>query len=291
MASFLERYEREIKRINKKDWVTYQWEELLLDPAKKNLLQRGGVGANYNGLDISQFKNDEGQRLGRNILYRDGRFRAWTGYRERLKPFYIYKNKVMVWWKPNWNSKTKGNWNIGVYMKPNFATKHRNRIKRALDLDLMLREQWNNFQGMPSGIYSNNLNALEWPDLANNTKVIEGGSIRNENGRSQLVPTEWNDMGELKNLKSAKQLAENIWKLAAINESYLRWMDDESIDVSTLNTPLIGLDIYPYGRENQQDSSPWWDYTPFTRLSDWSDMITRPRTAYIINWTNFAPDV
>ena len=286
MASLLERYEREIKRMERKDWVTYQWEELVLDPVRKSILQQ-------NNLSIPRFKNDEGTKVGRNIKYRDGRFKAWTGFRERLKPFHIYKNKIMIYWVPNMRTKTKGKWEIGVYRKPNFAAKHRVRIKRALDLELMLREQWNNFQGGVEDYtgYRGGPNMLSWPDAADNTKVIEGGSIRTEVGRAQLGKTWWNDDGELKNLKSAKQFAENVWKVSAINESYLRWMDDESIDVSKLSTPLIGLDNYPYGEENQQDSSSWWDYTPFTRLSDWSDIITRPSTAYIINWTNFAPDV
>ena len=285
MASLLERYEREINRMERKDWVTYQWEELVLDPARKLLLQQ-------NNLSIPRFKNDEGTNVGRNIKYRDGRFKAWTGFRERLKPFYIYKNKIMVYWVPNMRSKTKGKWEIGVYRKPNFGAKHRVRIKRALDLELMLREQWNNFQGVSDYIgYRGGPNVLSWPDAGDNTKVIEGGSIRTEVGRTQLGKTEWNDDGELKNLKSAKQFAENVWKVSAINESYLRWMDDESIDVSKLSTPLIGFSRYPYGEENQQDSSGWWDYTPFVKLSDWFDIITRPSTAYIINWTNFAPDV
>ena len=37
MASFLERWEREKKRLEKNDWLTYQWEDLsqVLDPIKK----------------------------------------------------------------------------------------------------------------------------------------------------------------------------------------------------------------------------------------------------------------
>ena len=60
MASLHERYEREINRINKKLWVTYQWEELVLDPSRKAILQE-------NNLDIPRFKNEEGSKLGRNI--------------------------------------------------------------------------------------------------------------------------------------------------------------------------------------------------------------------------------
>jgi len=287
MASFLQRWEREKKRIENSDgWLTYQWEDLnVLDPAKKSILQQ-------NTLSIPRFKNEEGSKVGRNIKYRDGRFRAWTGFRERLKPFYIYKNKIMVYWVPNMRAKTKGTWKLGVYMKPNFSEKYSARIKRALDLDLMLREQWNQFNNefygfLPRGIETDTL----YSPSGDNSKTFEGGSIRNGWGRSELGKTEWGDDGELKNLKSAKQFAENIWKVAAINSVYLRWMDDESIDVSNISTPLIGLDKYPYGPENQQDSSSWYDYTPFVKVLDWEDIIIRPKSSFIINWNNHAPDV
>ena len=282
MASFLERWEREKKRLEKGGWLTYQWEDLsqVLDPIKKDIFQK-------QTLLIPRFKNNEGTEVG----YTYGKRKKWVGFRGRLKPFYIFKNKVMVYWKPDWNTQTKGTWEIGVYRKPNFATKHRERITRALNVELMLREQWNSFQSVRDYSYDGGPNKLGRPPSGDNTKVIEGGSVRNEVGRSQLGRTEWTDEGELKNLKSAKQMAENIWKLAAINGTYLRWMHDESIDVRFINTPLIGFDRYPYGEENQQDSSSWYDYTPFNNLSDWYDVITRPRAAYIINWTNFAPDV
>ena len=41
MASFLQRWEREKKRIENSDgWLTYQWEDLnVLDPTKKSILQ------------------------------------------------------------------------------------------------------------------------------------------------------------------------------------------------------------------------------------------------------------
>ena len=288
MASLLERYEREISRMERKYWLTYQWEELVLDPARKLILQQ-------TTLSIPRFKNDEGTNVGRNIKYRDGRFKVWTGFRERLKPFHIYKNKIMIYWVPNMRTKTKGKWEIGVYLKPNFSTKKRARIDRALELGLMSQNQWNSFSTVSSygnaGLGIGASNTLGWPEGGDNSKIIEGGSVRTEVGSAAFQRTQWNDDGELQNLKSAKTFVENIWKMAAINESYLRWMDDDTISLEGKSTPLIGGDVAPFGPEGQQDSSSWWDYAPFTKLSDWFDIITRPSTAYIINWTNFAPDV
>jgi len=275
MASFLQRWEREKKRIEKsKGWLTYQWEDLqVLHPAKLDFLQK-------RLLNIRRFKNDEGIDLGRN--YGKGSRRKWIGFRERLKPFYIYKNKLLLYWKPNWQYKSKGNWNIVVYDKINSYPSKRERATAAIeagvggpeDRQVLTRLDGSNYRWGRFGEAGEH--TPNYVDLEQD-KLYSGGSVRNEGGSSQLHRQQWNDDGELNTLKDAKIYGENIYKLASINTSYFRWLVDEN------ESP-------PEDWDSLKDGN-FYDYFPFTMLEDWQNIIVRPQSAFIINWTNFSPNI
>ena len=274
MASFLQRWEREKKRIEKsKGWLTYQWEDLkVLDPAKLDFLQQ-------RMLNISSFKNDEGRELGRN--YGEGFRKKWIGFRQRLKPFYIYKNKLLLYWKPNFYYKSKGDWNIVAYDKINSYPSKRERVAAAIEAGVgrpqdrqILRnlEDRGDYRRGRFGVAGEH--APDYVDLEGE-KLYTGGSVRNEVGSSQLHRQQWTDDGELKTLKDAKIYAENIYKLASINTTYFRWLVDEN------ESP-------PEDWDQDKDGS-FYDYLPFTMLEDWQNIIVRPKSVFIINWTNHAP--
>jgi len=302
MATIHQRWEREQKRMEKKDWLTYQWEDLerVLSQPRQFYLQRQILG-------VSRFKNDKGQPLGR---FTKPNKKGWTGLRDRLKPFYIYKNKIMVLWVPNYNTKTGGDWKVMGYnqfdaekissdlswMFENFApcdrlsdsSKSTILGNEPMGMDAQVEARaYRKWKTLPDDI-------LGWICVAENEKVINGGSIiaasPNSIGSSQLKPVEWNDEGELKNLKSAKQLAENIWMLNDINDSTFRWVRERDTG-SQYSEQIARMSNWFEEEGVNRIEMFFWNHVPFTTNKNLLNILERPKMGFIINWHNYAPNV
>ena len=228
MVTIHQRWEREQKRIAKNDWLTYQWEDLvkLLSQDRKNYLQK-------EVLSIRRFKNDEGQKLGRKY----GPKQKWVGYRERLKPFYIYRNKIMVLWIPEHSKKTGGRWEVLSYRKDGLTEIKQEDFNWALERNLYRMFGNAPTTGPMADTYRSYLESIGW-HLDNNAYVSRrariykttdrlrlhpayqnsiaqtGGSMLssspNSIGSSQFPIVDWDESGELKNLTNAKKFAENL---------------------------------------------------------------------------------
>ena len=306
-----ERWEREQQRMGDKDWIAYSWEQLavVLSPERLRYLQNVTLG-------ISRFVNDEGKSLGR---YTKPNKKGWVGLRDRLKPFYIYKNKLMVVYVPNYNTKTGGEWRVVGYETAD-------PLQKIEDFMWM----WENWEGMKDyiGEYEiktvNNLikqslrktthmkysgrktqkqtqvtDRLGYISSMGNDNVVAGGTILatspNSTGSIQLTPPEWNDKGELYNLKSAKQLAENIWKLNDINDSTFRWVRERDVgskyaeQIELMGDALGSLTTDTDAKVNWQ--SFFYKHLPLTTNEDLLNILERPRFGFLINWHNYAPYV
>ncbi len=301
MATIHQRWEREQKRMEKKDWLTYHWEDLeqLLSQPRKDFLQRQVLG-------IRRFKNEEGKPLGR---YTKPNKKGWVGFREMLKPFYIYKNKIMVLWHPNYNTKTGGEWEVMGYnqfdiqkMQDDLSWLFEN-FEPAESLsdsekELMLRHLRENAGSWVPRAARGTLpdDRLGWICVIENDKVQNGGSMiaasPSSIGSTNLKPVAWNDNGEPKNLKAAKQLAENIWKLNDINDSTFRWVRER--DTGSQYSEQIArmadwIDALP--RLSNGCSKFLWNHFPYTTNKNLLNILERPKMGFIINWHNYAPDV
>ena len=311
MVTIHQRWEREQKRIAKNDWLTYQWEDLvkLLSQGRRNYLQK-------EILKINRFKNDVGQKLGRKY----GPKQKWVGFRERLKPFYIYRNKIIVLWIPEYSTKTGGRWEVLSYQKDGLKEIKQEDFNWALETN---PERMFGYAPTANGpmadTYRSYLESIGW-NLDNrgyvsrrfrNTKTTDrlqlhpayhnpiaqtGGSMLssspNSIGSSQFQTVEWDEGGELKNLTAAKKFAENLWKLGDVIDSSLRWMRER--DVGPRYSEQIRAIFSTWANpasENDSAIGMFYNYSPLTTNDDVLDILTRPVMGFLINWHNYAPDV
>jgi len=300
MATIHQRWEREQKRMEKKDWLTYQWEDLeqLLSRTRKDFLQRQVLG-------IMRFKNDEGRPLGR---YTQPNKKGWVGFRERLKPFYIYKNKIMVLWHPNYSTKTGGEWKVMGYnqfdaekissdlswMFENFQPCENMSDSDKQLIVRTLRENMNSWvPSSAAGIEPDD--RLGWICVTENDKVQTGGSLiaasPSSIGSTNLKSVAWNDNGEPKNLKAAKQLAENIWKLNDINDSTFRWVRERDTGIQYSEQIARMADWLDTTTNRSIVEMFFWNHFPYTTNENLLTILTRPKMGFIINWHNYAPNV
>lgn len=307
MVTIHQRWEREQKRIAKNDWLTYQWEDLvkLLSQDRKNYLQK-------EVLSIRRFKNDEGQKLGRKY----GPKQKWVGYRERLKPFYIYRNKIMVLWIPEHSKKTGGRWEVLSYRKDGLKEIKQEDFNWALERNLYRMFGNAPTTGPMADTYRSYLESIGW-HLDNNTYVPRrarvykptdrlrlhpayqnsiaqtGGSMLssspNSIGSSQFPIVDWDESGELKNLTNAKKFAENLWKFGDVIDSSLRWMRERDVG-PRYSEQIQAVDNSISGDDNWM-TSIFYNYAPLTTNDDLLEILTRPVMGFIINWHNYAPNV
>ncbi len=307
MVTIHQRWEREQKRIAKNDWLTYQWEDLvkLLSQDRKNYLQK-------EVLSIRRFKNDESQKLGRKY----GPKQKWVGYRERLKPFYIYRNKIMVLWIPEHSKKTGGRWEVLSYRKDGLTEIKQEDFNWALERNLYRMFGNAPTTGPMADTYRSYLESIGW-HLDNNAYVSRrariykttdrlrlhpayqnsiaqtGGSMLssspNSIGSSQFPIVDWDESGELKNLTNAKKFAENLWKFGDVIDSSLRWMRERDVG-PRYSEQLQAVDNSISGDDNWM-SSIFYNYAPLTTNDDLLEILTRPVMGFIINWHNYAPNV
>ena len=306
MVTIHQRWEREQKRIATNDWLTYQWEDLvkLLSQGRKNYLQK-------ELLKINRFKNDEGQKLGRKY----GPKQKWVGYRERLKPFYIYRNKIIVLWMPDYSTKTGGRWEVLSYRKDGLKEIKQEDFNWALETNPQRIFGDAPTNGPMANSYTSYLSSLEY-NLANqgyvsrrarrmyktndrlalhpayhNSIAQTGGSMLNASpnsiGSSQFQKVEWDESGELKNLTNAKQFAVNLWKFGDVIDSSLRWMRER--DVGPRYSAQIEAMNNSYG--DNWMTGIFYNYAPLTTNDDLLEILTRPVMGFIINWHNYAPNV
>ena len=308
MVTIHQRWEREQKRIAKNDWLTYQWEDLvkLLSQDRKNYLQNGV-------LNISRFKNDEGQKLGRKY----GSKQKWVGFRDRLKPFYIYRNKIIVLWIPDYSTKTGGRWEVLSYRKDGLKEIKQEDFNWALETNPQrIFGAAPTTNGPMADSYRSYLETIGW-HLDNNAYVSRrarmykstdrlrlhpayqnsiaqtGGSMLssspNSIGSSQFQKVEWDESGELKNLTNAKKFAENLWKFGNVIDSSLRWMRER--DVGPRYSEQIQAMNNSNGRDDNWMTGIFYNYAPLTTNDDLLDIMTRPVMGFIINWHTYAPNV
>ena len=290
METIHQRWDREEKLLETSSlgdgWRKYSWDELalFLSPERLEKLQK-------RDLKIPRFKNDAGNPVGKFTDRKNKK--GWTGFRDRLKPFYIYNNIFLVYWKPNMWTKTSGNWNIGCYpdidaddiIKAfNWATK--NIIEEEANfVDNMVYELKNNVSGWAQ---KSNI-ALKPLPMSHNTYVNVGdGSVLDyadghDGWTTTFKPVEWTADGELKSLKSAKNMAENSYLLAEINKSTFKWMFDEDKNSKTLSRIMEAGDI--------NRVSFWVGRANFIRNINYRDILVRPKLGHIINWHNHLPRV
>ena len=308
-----ERWEREQKRIATNDWLSYQWEDLvkLLSQDRKNYLQK-------ELLKINRFKNDEGQKLGRKY----GPKQKWVGFRERLKPFYIYRNKIIVLWIPEYATKTGGRWEVLSYRKDGLNEIKQEDFKWALETNPQrIFGAAPTTNGPMADTYRSYLESIGW-NLENQAYVSRkarmmyktndrlalhpayqnsiaqtGGSMLsaspNSIGSSQFQTVDWDESGELKNLTNAKKFAENLWKFGNVIDSSLRWMRERDIG------PRYSAQIEAMNNSNSTSKTNpdnwmtgiFYNYSPLTTNDDLLEILTRPVMGFIINWHNYAPDV
>ena len=306
MVTIHQRWEREQKRIAKNDWITYQWEDLvkLLSQDRKNYLQK-------EVLSIRRFKNDEGQKVGRKY----GPKQKWVGYRDRMKPFYIYRNKIMVLWIPDYSTKTGGRWEVLSYRKEGLAKIKQEDFNWALERNIYRMFGNAPTTGPMADTYGSYLESIGW-HLDNNAYVSRrariykttdrlrlhpayqnsiaqtGGSMLssspNSIGSSQFPIVDWDESGELKNLTNAKKFAENLWKFGDVIDSSLRWMRERDVG------PRYSEQIQAMDMSDELDNNwllPWYKYAPLTTNDDLLEILTRPVMGFIINWHNYAPNV
>tara|TARA_R110002110_G_scaffold12149_1_gene57672 strand:- start:1537 stop:1977 length:441 start_codon:yes stop_codon:yes gene_type:complete len=144
-----------------------------------------------------------------------------------------------------------------------------------------------------------------------NDNVVAGGTILSTSNRKMqetpdsewklyleylvLPGLRWNDKGELYNLKSAKQLAENIWKLNDINDSTFRWVRERDVgskyaeQIELMGDALGSLTTDTDAKVNWQ--SFFYKHLPLTTNEDLLNILERPRFGFLINWHNYAPYV
>jgi len=306
MVTIHQRWEREQKRIAKNDWITYQWEDLvkLLSQDRKNYLQK-------EVLSIRRFKNDEGQKVGRKY----GPKQKWVGYRDRMKPFYIYRNKIMVLWIPDYSTKTGGRWEVLSYRKEGLAKIKQEDFNWALERNIYRMFGNAPTTGPMADTYGSYLESIGW-HLDNNAYVSRrariykttdrlrlhpayqnsiaqtGGSMLssspNSIGSSQFPIVDWDESGELKNLTNAKKFAENLWKFGDVIDSSLRWMRERDVG------PRYSEQIQAMDMSDELDNNwllLWYKYAPLTTNDDLLEIVTRPVMGFIINWHNYAPNV
>lgn len=305
MVTIHQRWEREQKRIAKNDWITYQWEDLvkLLSQDRKNYLQK-------EVLSIRRFKNDEGQKVGRKY----GPKQKWVGYRDRMKPFYIYRNKIMVLWIPDYSTKTGGRWEVLSYRKDGLKEIKQEDFNWALERNIYRMFGNAPTTGPMADTYGSYLESIGW-HLDNNAYVSRrariykttdrlrlhpayqnsiaqtGGSMLssspNSIGSSQFPIVDWDESGELKNLTNAKKFAENLWKFGDVIDSSLRWMRERDVG------PRYSEQIQAMNSKGRDDNwtSIFYNYAPLTTNDDLLEILTRPVMGFIINWHNYAPDV
>lgn len=307
MVTIHQRWEREQKRIAKNDWLTYQWEDLvkLLSQDRKNYLQK-------EVLSIRRFKNDEGQKVGR----RYGSKQKWVGYRERMKPFYIYRNKIMVLWIPDYSTKTGGRWEVLSYRKDGLKEIKQEDFNWALERNIYRMFGNAPTTGPMADTYRSYLESIGW-HLDNNAYVSRrariykttdrlrlhpayqnsiaqtGGSMLssspNSIGSSQFPIVNWDESGELKNLTNAKKFAENLWKFGDVIDSSLRWMRERDVG-PRYSEQIQAMDNSISGDDNWM-TSIFYNYAPLTTNDDLLEILTRPVMGFIINWHNYAPNV
>jgi len=308
MVTIHQRWEREQKRIAKNDWLTYQWEDLvkLLSQGRKNYLQK-------EILNIRRFKNDEGQKLGRKY----GSKQTWVGYRDRLKPFYIYRNKIIVLWIPDYSTKTGGRWEVLSYRKDGLKEIKQEDFNWALETNPQrIFGAAPTTNGPMANSYRSYLETIGW-HLDNNAYVSRrelmykstdrlrlhpayqnsiaqtGGSMLssspNSIGSSQFPKVEWDESGELKNLTNAKKFAENLWKFGDVIDSSLRWMRERDVG-PRYSQQILAMDN-SNGRDDNWMTGIFYPYAPLTTNDDLLDIMTRPVMGFIINWHNYAPNV
>ena len=308
MVTIHQRWEREQKRIAKNDWLTYQWEDLvkLLSQGRKNYLQK-------EILNIRRFKNDEGQKLGRKY----GSKQTWVGYRDRLKPFYIYRNKIIVLWIPDYSTKTGGRWEVLSYRKDGLKEIKQEDFNWALETNPQrIFGAAPTTNGPMANSYRSYLETIGW-HLDNNAYVSRrelmykstdrlrlhpayqnsiaqtGGSMLssgpNSIGSSQFPKVEWDESGELKNLTNAKKFAENLWKFGDVIDSSLRWMRERDVG-PRYSQQILAMDN-SNGRDDNWMTGIFYNYAPLTTNDDLLDIMTRPVMGFIINWHNYAPNV
>ena len=308
MVTLYQRWEREQKRIGSNDWLIYDWEDLasLLSPDRKNYLQK-------QLLNITRFKDDEGQKLGRKY----GSKQKWVGFRERLKPFYIYRNKIIVVWMPDFSTKTGGRWEVLSYPKDGVAEIKQEDFKWALETNPqgIFGAASVHQKGQMSDSYRSYLESLNYqldPRNTNyvsrkfrNTKTTDrlrlhpayqnsiaqtGGTMLssspNSMGSSQFQKVEWDENGELKNLTNAKKFAENLWKFGDVIDSSLRWMRERDAG------PRYSAQIEAMNNSNDNwMTGVFYIYAPLTTNDDVLEILTRPVMGFLINWHNYAPKV
>jgi len=300
MTSLLSHWEREEKRMEQKDWVSYKWEDLaaILSSERLEYLQKKILG-------ISRFKNDEGKPLGRKYGYDpevpDSRYK-WVAFRDKLKPFYIYKNKFLVLWIPNLNKIVGGELRVMAYEKSGlgaiksadwlWATENSEMLKKATTPDatqafnLFIQQQWVEEYLSSSAKKTKQENRLVIPTAHNNSKCQNGGTLlalsRNSIGTIKLSPVRWNDKGKLRTLKDAKKFAENMWALGDNNESGLRWMRDRTVEgYESLISNFVDYGV----------STFIYEHSPLNTNDDLLNILERPHLGFIINWHIMAPKV